>query len=829
MKLQMDMHEATGQGFDTVADFAIEMNPKAFQVLSDTIYKDKIGSIVRELGCNAFDAHVDSGNGDKPFEIHLPDAFEPFFSIRDFGLGISPEDIKTVYTRYFASTKEQSNDVVGAFGLGSKTPFAYTDAFTVISIHKGIRTMYNAHKSNGLPSIVAFGKPEPTDEPDGLEVRVSVEAMDYKAFASAVKRQLKFFPVKPTITNGDITWDSYTPVLEVDGFVYYSVDDFRRPMYGHSSDNVLIGLFIKQGPVAYPIDFDALNQVLESKGITRTSFYEYFQRSDHRYSGKGIIIDMPIGTVEVTASREGISYKDATVVNIMKRLDQIARVISREVLVKLEASYDEGVLAFTKTLDALDGYFKHSLKADDMEKRFPKFSFKDHTSNGVIAKLKIPTSVFDGVEIRKYDIASYQTARAVQTYTLRAALVNPSDQSSGVMEFITIDLNSLAGAKDMAGNDNVIYIKDISNGFVARLQEHNQGGHALLVDDRVTKAQLEAALGDEFTIRNVSELPKVTTSRAGRAGHSITGGRQRLWFEVSTDRIGHIFHGDHTCYAANLTQVFGESFEDEGEGEKFAFFTTYNNKLDKRVGSYTGGSELATLFASWLKRDGYKIVAIAGTMVDKAKKAGNFECFQALWEERQDEFKAQTWDMFLDTVLNNYYHKLWSEYGHEGWGSPYSLNTYGNLLTKLGVSEVEPLMEKLAEVSSLITDNSSSSVSSALADIVGNDATLGSDFQRLNNALGGNRYQGHTDNMVMVEQLFAMHGKTLKVVGSELATEFVKLIKEHIVNLVAVSAGSGNVLDMSRMRVRDAIKSDEFLLDCDQSRETLMKKLGVEA
>ena len=829
MKLQMDTHEATGQGFDSVADFAIEMNPKAFQVLSDTIYKDKIGSIVRELGCNAFDAHVDSGNGDKPFEIHLPDAFEPFFSIRDFGLGISPEDIKTVYTRYFASTKEQSNDVVGAFGLGSKTPFAYTDAFTVISIHKGMRTMYNAHKSNGLPSIVAFGESEPTDEPDGLEVRLSVEAMDYKAFASAVKRQLKFFPVKPSITNGDITWDTYTPVLEVDGFTYYSVDSFRRPMYGHNNDNVLTGLFIKQGPVGYPVDFDALNQVRESKAINKTSFYDYLQRSMDRYSGKGIIIDMPIGTVEVTASREGISYKDVTVTNIMRRLDQIARVISREVIVKLDAAYKEGVWSFVKTLDALDGYFKHSLKADDMEKRYPKFAFKDHTSNGVIAKLKVPTSVFDGVEVRKYDIASYQTARAVQTYTLQAPLVNPSDQSSGTKKHINLDLHSVSGAVDMDGNENVIYIKDIGNGFVARLQEHNQGGYVYLVDDSVTKAELQAALGDEFTIRNVSELPKVTTSRTGRAGHSITGGRQRLWFDVKTDRIGHIFFGDQTCYAANLPQVFGESFEDEGEGDKFAFFTTFNNKLDKRVGDYSGSAELATLFANWLKRDGYRIVAIAGGMVNKAKDAGNFECFQALWDERQDEFKAQTWGMFLDTAVNNYYHKLWSEYGSEGWGSPYSFKTYGKFLERLNVSEVDSLMEQLTKVSSLVENTSSGSVSSAMANIIRDDASLTNDFDVLNQSLGSYQYRGDSSSMAVVEQVLQKHGKTLEVVGSTFADEFVELIKENIVNLVAVSAAEGKMMDMSRLWVRDALDPETVLLTTEQASETLMEKLGVEA
>lgn len=87
--------------------------------------------MIRELSCNAKDAHVDAGKGDVPFEIHLPNDLEPWFAVTDFGIGLSHEDVTGLYRTYFDSTKTKSNDVTGQFGIGSKSPFAYVDQFTV--------------------------------------------------------------------------------------------------------------------------------------------------------------------------------------------------------------------------------------------------------------------------------------------------------------------------------------------------------------------------------------------------------------------------------------------------------------------------------------------------------------------------------------------------------------------------------------------------------------------------------------------------------------------------------------------------------------------------
>src|SRR6478735_3518823 len=68
-------------------NFTIKASRKSFQVLSSGLYEDKIKAIIREISCNAIDAHVAGGQTEKRFQVHLPTNFEPWFSVKDFGIG----------------------------------------------------------------------------------------------------------------------------------------------------------------------------------------------------------------------------------------------------------------------------------------------------------------------------------------------------------------------------------------------------------------------------------------------------------------------------------------------------------------------------------------------------------------------------------------------------------------------------------------------------------------------------------------------------------------------------------------------------------------------
>ena len=321
--------EVVGGG--QTSSFSIAMNGKAFKVLSDTMYKDKIGSIVREISCNAYDAHISAGKADVPFEVHLPDPFEPWFAVKDFGIGLSEDDIRSVFTVYFQSTKDNSNDVIGAFGLGAKTPFSYTDQFTVTSVKDGVQTIYSAYiTESGVPDCVKMGQSE-TDASNGVEIHMSVKREDFHAFKTALKDQLRYFPVKPIVNNAsNFAFDSLpTNVLFKNDDI--TVYDERHSYYSAGHSQVIL-----QGNVGYPLDHNEIRSSLSDDAINVLDML----RNWH------FAINFNIGEIGVIASREGVEYNKPTIANIEKKLLSIRTYLEHYVaaeLAQIDTAWDRAV------------------------------------------------------------------------------------------------------------------------------------------------------------------------------------------------------------------------------------------------------------------------------------------------------------------------------------------------------------------------------------------------------------------------------------------------------------------------------------------------------
>ena len=146
--------EAILSNVGNVGEFKIRNSAKAFSILSSGLYANKIRAIVRELSCNAVDSHIAAGRAGTPFDVHLPNDMEQWFAIRDYGTGLDADQVANIYTTYFESTKTGSNDFIGALGLGSKSPFSYTDNFSITAIKNGRKGIYTAFiNENGIPSI----------------------------------------------------------------------------------------------------------------------------------------------------------------------------------------------------------------------------------------------------------------------------------------------------------------------------------------------------------------------------------------------------------------------------------------------------------------------------------------------------------------------------------------------------------------------------------------------------------------------------------------------------------------------------------------------------
>lgn len=267
--------------------FSIANNAAAFRVLSDGLYSNKVEAIIRELSCNAWDIHS-KHNVEVPFEVHLPNEFTPYLQIIDYGTGIPHDQMHSIYCVYFESTKSDSNNEIGAFGLGSKSPFAYTDSFTVTNTHNGITGVYNIYyDEKSQPTLSLMGKLKETGQPNGVSVKMPVEEEDFHQFKVAANKILSAFDGgfkligddgdERHVTHFSSEYESTAKVAE-------------RQVYFNSQPTNRINF--RMGNILYPVDCD-------DNVVSNINFLK---------SSRIAAIDLNIGDVEVTPSRESISW-----------------------------------------------------------------------------------------------------------------------------------------------------------------------------------------------------------------------------------------------------------------------------------------------------------------------------------------------------------------------------------------------------------------------------------------------------------------------------------------------------------------------------------------
>lgn len=288
MELRNDTRELQ-TNIDNSKKFSITASKKSFKILSDNLYTDKIRAVIRKLSCNAFDAHVAAGKKETPIEIHLPNEMEPWFSVKDYGTGLSHERVLNLYINYFDSDKTTSNDYTGALGLGSKSPFAYTDSFSITSIYEKEKRFYTCYLDNdGIPNISLLNE-EKTDEPNGVEVIVAVHRNDFENFRKTAKSVYYFFAIEPLVNDG--CYNFYKePYVEGTNWI---IPKYRKK-------TVAI-----QGNVAYYLNEGFLPNITKEEEFVLNNCYElYFN----------------IGDLDVAASREALRNDAITLENLRKQI-----------------------------------------------------------------------------------------------------------------------------------------------------------------------------------------------------------------------------------------------------------------------------------------------------------------------------------------------------------------------------------------------------------------------------------------------------------------------------------------------------------------------------
>ena len=279
--------------------------PRIFNALSDKIYRYKIRAVIREYSTNAWDEHKRFNLPVKDIIVHLPTLEEPVFKVRDFGAGLSEDEIANIYCIFGESTKRNSNEFNGQLGLGCKAAFAYGDSFTVTSYYNGVKSIYNSIKGDNEKAgeILKISEcPMSPDEKTGVEVCIPVKIDNINEFHVEATGFYKHWKELPSIQKMDnfqvqrmTAWRSKDAFLSGEGWeIRPKVDAYN---------NVEGVAFM--GQVPYPINWDFLYGKLSLSNEKRI-LYQVIQSNN-------VVLYFDIGTLEFTISREDLEYTNPTV------------------------------------------------------------------------------------------------------------------------------------------------------------------------------------------------------------------------------------------------------------------------------------------------------------------------------------------------------------------------------------------------------------------------------------------------------------------------------------------------------------------------------------
>jgi len=445
--------------------FTIKASAKAFRILSDGLYSDKITAIIRELSTNAYDAQVAAGNADQSFQVHLPVAYpqdECYFSIRDFGNSMTHDQVMELYATYFGSDKTESNEFVGALGLGSKSPFSYTDSFTITAILNGdMRHYVSFMDKDGTPTISLLSQSE-TSEPNGVEVKFTVNEENCDNFRDKARNVYRFFPVKPEI-NGNSTFEHYNDRS------YIESNDWTLIR----GDRYYTSCYAIQGNIAYKIDPTYITNV-NAAFVANNNFHVQFD----------------IGDLDVSASRESLSYDKLTIENIEKRFSKV---------------HDEFVNKVNEIISVEKSEWHAKLKAQEIISGLnnPRHANKiELTYNGKILNnlqsYEIAFDDFPNVKIIHYWYHS--TYRA--DYVKRGEITKKSD-SWGEYNSFTFPVEN-----------NVVFVEDDGSKLkVPRVRHHSETHkkHVYLVEGATRKFWSAVGKPDKVKLSKLDTPPRKKT------------------------------------------------------------------------------------------------------------------------------------------------------------------------------------------------------------------------------------------------------------------------------------------------------------------------------
>ena len=517
--------------------FNMKATAKSFQILSAGLYTDHFAAILRELGCNSADSNTKAGKPLTPIRVHLPNTLEPFLSIEDDGMGLDDVEVRGeyvcpncehtedsdfdkevcsecgcklseanfepgIYTTYFESDKTDAEDLTGCLGLGSKTPLAYTDQFSVVAVKDGIRNVYSACLNEAkMPAIVRLHTEKTTDG-NSVKVELGVNPDDFAKFEQTAGYVYQWFTTKPEITGvEDFTYpEDQTFLMETED---YGIVDKGFNEYSSGGATAVL-----MGNVRYTLNYGDFDYKTQNK----------FSKVEAMLLKHGVFLKVSLKEgCDVAASREKLQMTARSVETIKAKL----AIVEMDCLVEVQKRIDECTSIWDARIK-YDELMSKTILGAIAKKSEVDPTWKGRECNPMIsftsyrdeAYLEYPRddnrllsgddNILPGPPQQKFKKIPVVMAKGSSCY-LRSPQRGRSDED------IFDKSHGLEGVK--VGNNVHVFIQDVAHGSYAaveRFLRDNYGSTVVLIAERESYT-LQTFLDDsglsEVT-KLVSTLPK---------------------------------------------------------------------------------------------------------------------------------------------------------------------------------------------------------------------------------------------------------------------------------------------------------------------------------
>jgi hypothetical protein len=464
------------QGVQGAVSFGIKQEGLAhiFNVLRNQLYSDKILAVLREYSCNAVDSHTEAGHN-RPIEVTLPSRLSLELKIRDYGIGLSETDIQEIYAFYGESTKRKSNSLIGQLGLGSKSAFAYGDNFVINSFYNGVKTTYNAYIDPSQIGQIAKLASAPSNEANGVEIVIPVKPADCENFVNTARSLFTFFKVKPIVRGAaNFTYEEKPSIYSGADWRIFKAD---RNAYGRNCVAVM-------GNIGYTISSSALK--LDENNDAEATIERLLSNCD-------IQLDVPIGDLDIAASREGLQYTDRTIANIKKRILVIRDFLVADITNQLKGA--QSLWSFKRMLGEMHNF---------------------NSPYYVVCNAMRGKNGYDynGKAVKDYTI-NFNNSRGFKLYTPRKGYMNGAYIVKGSKNEDLTHLISLDSGMVIVENT-----KKIKTQIVNHIFPYLQNDGKVIVFEPLNaadrKKQMDALGLVDSDIIDMSTLPKVLLPRATR-------------------------------------------------------------------------------------------------------------------------------------------------------------------------------------------------------------------------------------------------------------------------------------------------------------------------